>query len=289
MGDVEGEQPHRRLRRDRRVPGLVADQGHLAHHRAGADRGHVVAAGEDARLALEHEEALDADVALVDQDGTRLGIDRLAEGGDPLPARARTSGRTARCDGGRRRSPGSPRSSTACCISPACCAPASQPTRAARQPPSRPRGSSSPAIGPARSTAHGPVRGVDHRRRALAEASRRRRPAPPRRRSAAATAAAVAATGSPCRLALVAASGPTRAATARTRSWSGTRRPIVWRARRGGGRRPPGGGSTSVSGPGHQRAATAATAGSTRGSAQAPGPGRRRAEHRERHVLASVP
>ena len=38
---------------------------------------------DDARLALEHEEALDPDVALVDQDGAGLGIDGLTEGGDP--------------------------------------------------------------------------------------------------------------------------------------------------------------------------------------------------------------
>ena len=58
--DVEGEQPHRRLRRDAGVAGLVTDQRHLAHDATRADRRDVLPAGEDARLALEHEEALDA-------------------------------------------------------------------------------------------------------------------------------------------------------------------------------------------------------------------------------------
>ena len=96
----------------------------------------------------------------------------------------------------------------------------------ARPPPPRRPGSSAPSMGPSRRTRHGhPVASitveerraeppaVDDQGHPVPEGA----PTPPPRSSA---------TGSPCRLALVAATGPTRAATARTRSWSGTRSPI---------------------------------------------------------------
>ena len=66
--DVEGEQPHRRLRHHARVAGLVAHERHLPDDRPGPIVGDVLAAERHAGLTVDHEEALGAHVALVHED-----------------------------------------------------------------------------------------------------------------------------------------------------------------------------------------------------------------------------
>ena len=70
-------------------------------------------------------------------------------------------------------------------------------------------------------------------------------------------AAAVVAVGCPCRLALVTASGPTRSAKARTKSWAGQRTPTVARPL------PSRASSTSVSGPGQNASISRSASGGT--------------------------
>ena len=99
---LKREQPHRGVGDHAGVAGLVADEGHLADDRPGADVGDVLTARVHAGVAGDHEEALGADVALVHEDGAGLGVDRLADLGDPARRRARGRWRTAAAGAGPR-------------------------------------------------------------------------------------------------------------------------------------------------------------------------------------------
>ena len=81
---VEHDELHRRLGHDGGVARLVLEQRHLAHHRARARRGDVLAADVHAGLALEDDVALLADPTLLDEHRARLGVDVVGQLGDPL-------------------------------------------------------------------------------------------------------------------------------------------------------------------------------------------------------------
>ena len=186
--------------------------------------GDVLAAGEDAGLALEHEEALDADVALVDEDRPRAPHRPARRGRRRAPARAScmlanraiwrrssTVAWIASFFDGMLRSPGVRGS-------------AGQPTPALDRP-SR-RLTAARRWGRRAGRVHGDaVASIDRGRRRLEPPAVDDQGQPPAEGGRAA--AAVAAVGSPWRLALVAAIGPTRSATARTSVVVGHPQPTV--------------------------------------------------------------
>src|SRR5690606_31668487 len=235
-GDVEREEPHRRLGHHRRVAGSVPDQRHLADDAARTDRGHVVVAAEHAGLALQHEEALGADVALLDEVGAGLGLHRLTELGDPVEVGVVQLGEEREVakvvDGGadvalaERHAvpPGCGVRSAVLCglvgLPPDAgnlALPADRHGRSSAT-------TSAPGTGPSRRTRHGvgvASTTVEERPSKRGPATARSTPSP----RAATASSAVTATGWPWRLALVVATGPTRRATACTSGWSGTRSP----------------------------------------------------------------
>ena len=264
-----------------RVAGLVADERHLADDRARRRWSATCWPPEKtpASPSSTKKHSMPTSPWSI-RIGAGLGVDRLAEGGDLGDSRPRARWRTAAGGEG----PRSPTGATLCdgmLLPPGTCvAGSTYPGRDHCGGVDRRRG---------RSAVHGRGGGVDDGRGGGLErpavddevgvAVERRRPPRP----------AVAGVGSPWRLALVAASGPTRAATARTRSWSGTRSADRCSpARRGGARRPAAEGSTSVSGPGQQRCGDRGDRGPTAGSASASAWSTVGAEHGERDVGGAV-
>ena len=167
---------------------------------------------------VDHEEALGAHVALVHEDGAGLGVDGLAERGDLATSRLVHVGEQRQTTEVLDHRLGRP-CVTACCASPRGDVAGStypggdrlrrgRSARAAARPTGcgwrRPPWTRCASSGPPSTTRSG-VAG--ERRGRLGRRS--------------------GCVGSPCRLALVAAIGPARSATARTSSWSGTRSPIV--------------------------------------------------------------